>query len=284
LITAEPTPNCRLVDEALAVARSAARAGGAVLAATDRTRIDVTLKDARVDMTTSADRASQAAVVERLRAVFPEHIVIGEEGDLDGEDHEHVWFVDALDGTSNFAHGIPWYCVSVALRCRERGPDGMRRDEVVAGAVFDPVHDQLFAAGRGRGATVNGDRLRVADTAELHRAVVVSQVQTSDPERIAGFVAMFEALMNAAGGVRFPGAPALILSHIAAGHFTAYVERAMPAWDISAGQLILEEAGGRLTDFTGARIGSADVADVIASNGPVHEALLAVVAATGQAT
>jgi myo-inositol-1(or 4)-monophosphatase len=143
--------------------------------------------------------------------------------------------------------------------------------------VYDPVHEQLFTAGRGRGATVNGAPLRVADTAELRRAVVVCQIQSSDTARIARFVAMFEALMNAAGGVRFPGAPALILSHVAAGHFTAYVERAMPAWDISAGQLILEEAGGRLTDFTGTRVACAAVTDVVASNGPVHDALLAMV-------
>jgi myo-inositol-1(or 4)-monophosphatase len=126
-----------------------------------------------------------------------------------------VWLVDGLDGTSNFTHGIPWYCVSVALRCREHGAD-----EVVAAAVHDPVHDDLWAAGRGRGATGNGVPLRVDGTARLDRALVVSQIQSADPARIAEFAAMFRALMNGAGGVRFIGAPALILSHIAAGHVT----------------------------------------------------------------
>lgn len=255
------------------MAIEAARAGGAVLAATDRTRVDVTLKDARVDVTTSADRASQAAVVARIRAAFPGHGVIGEEGDVAGPDGHHVWLVDGLDGTSNFTHGIPWYCVSVALRCRENGAD-----EVVAGAVYDPVHDELWSAGRGRGATGNGIALTVDDTATLSRAVVVSQVQSSDPAEIGAFTTMFEALMNGAGGVRFVGAPALILSHIAAGHFTAYVERAMASWDISAGQLILEEAGGRLTDFTGRRVASVDVTDVVATNAAIHDELLAVLA------
>ncbi|WP_296373618.1 inositol monophosphatase [Pseudonocardia sp.] len=255
------------------VAVAAARAGGAVLAATDRTRVDVTLKDARVDITTSADAASQAAVIAAIRRAFPEHGVIGEEGDVAGADPRHVWLVDGLDGTSNFRHGIPWYCVSVALRCREHGAD-----EVVAGAVFDPVHDELWSAGRGRGATGNGVALEVDDTAALSRAVVVSQIQSSDPSAIGAFTTVFEALMNAAGGVRFVGAPALILSHIAAGHYTAYVERAMASWDISAGQLILEEAGGRLTDFAGKRVASAAVTDVVATNGPIHEALLAVLA------
>lgn len=258
---------CLLVDAALTAAVDAARAGGAVLAATDRTRVDVTHKDARVDITTSADLASQAAVVRVLRSAFPEHVIVGEEGTEPGSDGEHVWFVDGLDGTSNFTHGIPWYAVSVALRCR---------DEVVAGAVYDPVHDELWAAGRGRGATGNGTPLRVAATGRVAEAVVVSQIQSSDPERIAEFTATFERLMNAAGGVRFVGAPALILAHIAAGHFDAYVERAMPAWDISAGQLILEEAGGRLTDLAGVRVASAAVTDVVATNGAVHDELLAV--------
>jgi myo-inositol-1(or 4)-monophosphatase len=209
-------------------------------------------------------------VVTALRAAFPDHGIIGEDGVEPGADAAHVWLVDGLDGTSNFAHGIPWYCVSVALRCREHGAD-----EPVAAAVFDPVHDELWSAGRGRGATGNGVVLKVDHTDTVARAVVVSQIQSSDPQKIAAFAAMFETLMNAAGGVRFPGAPALILSHIAAGHFTAYVERAMASWDISAGQLILEEAGGLLTDFTGRRVNSADVTDVVATNGPIHDELLA---------
>ena len=259
--------SCLHVDEARTVAEAAARAGGAVLAATDRSRVTVTLKDARVDVTTSADAASQAAAVAAIHGRFPEHVVVGEEGTVEGTDADHVWYVDGLDGTSNFTHGIPWYCVSVALRCR---------DEVVAGAVFDPVHDVIYAAARGRGATANGVALQVDGTDALDRAVVVSQIQTADPGRIAAFASMFATLMNAAGGVRFVGAPALILSHIAAGHFTAYVERAMAPWDISAGQLILEEAGGRLTDFAGVRVASSEITDVVATNGPIHDALLAV--------
>jgi myo-inositol-1(or 4)-monophosphatase len=258
---------CRILDAALTAAVDAARAGGAVLAATDRTRVDVTLKDARVDVTTSADLASQAAVVDVLRAAFADHVIVGEEGTEPGSDADHVWYVDGLDGTSNFTHGIPWYAVSVALRCR---------DAVVAGAVYDPVHDELWAAGLGRGATGNGHPLRVAGAARVAEAVVVHQIQSSDPALIAQFAATFQRLLNAAGGVRFVGAPALVLSHVAAGHVDAYVERAMPAWDISAGQLILEEAGGRLTDLAGVRVASADVTDVVATNGAIHDELLAV--------
>ncbi len=263
------TAYCPLLDDAVAVAAGAARAGGSVLLGMDRTTLDVTLKDAQVDMTTSADRASQAAVVADLRATFPDHVIVGEEGSEPGTDDAHVWYVDGLDGTSNYANGIPWYAVSVALRCREHGTD-----EVIAGAVFDPVHDQLFCAGRGIGATVNGEPLTGSLVSPLRAAVVVTQIQSADPARISRHAATVERLLNAAGSVRSVGAPALIMAHIAAGHFGAYVERAMEAWDISAGQLLIEEAGGRVTDLAGQRIDSADLTDVMASNGALHDELL----------
>jgi myo-inositol-1(or 4)-monophosphatase len=261
-VTPTESPDvCRLRDVAVA----AVRAGGAVLATTDRYAIDVHLKDDRVDLTTSADAASQEAAVAALRAVFPEHTVVGEEGTVGGTDGDHTWYVDGLDGTSNFAAGIPWYCVSVGVRWR---------GSAVAGAVYDPVHDELFAAGAGLGATCNGRPLHVGGPDVLRRAVVAFQIQTSDADRIRGYTQELEALMNACGGVRTIGAPALLLSHIAAGHFTAYLERAMPPWDISAGQVILTEAGGRLTDLDGRPIDTAEVTDVVASNGRVHEELL----------
>lgn len=257
-----------MTDRILEVAAEAARAGGAALNKISRHDLEITLKDARVDLTTSADRAAQDAVVEVLRAAYPEHGIVGEEGNVGDSAADHVWYVDPLDGTGNFANGFPWYCVSVALRSGS---------EAVAGAVYDPVHDELFLAGRGRGATCNGTPLQVSGVQRLDKALVVTQMQSADPAIIADFVRRFERLMNAAAGVRFPGAPALIMSHIAAGHFTAYVEKSMPAWDISAGQVIMEEAGGRVTDFAGRRIASAAQTDVVATNGPIHDALLAVV-------
>lgn len=258
-----------------AVAVEAARAGGTVLAGVDRTAIEVHRKDARVDLTTSADLAAQDAAVAAIRAAFPEHRIVGEEGTVDGSDDRHVWYVDGLDGTSNFAHGIPWYAVSVGVRV-----DGT----AVAGAVHDPVHDDLFSAGRGLGATNHDRPLRVADTEALDRAVIAFQIQTSDAGRIRRFTRELEALMNASGGVRLMGAPALLLSHIAAGHLAGYVERAMPPWDITAGQVILAEAGGRLTDLAGTPVDTAEVTDVVASNGPVHDDLVGLFGAAGAAT
>lgn len=249
------------------VAVAAARAGGVVLRDTDRTAVDIRLKDERVDLTTSADAAAQHAAVAAIRATFPDHRVVGEDGTVDGADTDHVWYVDGLDGTSNFAAGIPWYCVSVGVR---------HRGAAVAGAVYDPVHDTLFAAGKGLGATGNGRPLRVSATDALRRAVIAFQIQTSDRDRIHRFTRELDALMQVSAGVRLMGAPALLLSHIAAGHLTGYVERTMAPWDICAGQVILTEAGGRLTDLDAVAIDTAAVTDVVASNGGVHDELVAV--------
>jgi myo-inositol-1(or 4)-monophosphatase len=250
------------------VAEAAARAGGAVLMARLRGDGDlqIAFKDARANLVTVADRESQQAVTDVIRATFPDHAVVGEEGTTGDPGTEHVWYVDPLDGTTNFAHGLPFFCVSVALRTRER---------TVAGAVYDPARDEMFAASLGGGATVNGLQLRVSGIDRLDRALVVAQAQSVDEGEIRAYAALVRRLMQAAGGVRSLGSPALTLCAIAAGRLEAYCEYAMDAWDIAAGQLILHEAGGTLTTFSGAAHETADRADVAASNGRVHAALLA---------
>jgi len=253
----------------LLVAEAAARAGGAVLMARLRGNGDLQIayKDGRANLVTVADRESQRAVTDVIRAAFPEHAVVGEEGTTGDPGTEHVWYVDPLDGTTNFAHGLPFFCVSVALRSRGR---------TVAGAVYDPASDEMFAASLGGGATVNGLPLRVSGIARLDRALVVAQAQSVDEGEIRAYAALVRRLMQAAGGVRSLGSPALTLCAIAAGRLEAYCEYAMDAWDIAAGQLILHEAGGTLTTFSGAAHTTAERADVAASNGRVHPELLAV--------
>jgi len=251
------------------VAEAAARAGGAVLMARLRGDGDLQIayKDGRANLVTVADRESQRAVTDVIRAAFPEHAVVGEEGTTGDPGTEHVWYVDPLDGTTNFAHGLPFFCVSVALRSR---------GQTVAGAVYDPARDEMFAASLGGGATVNGLPLRVSGIARLDRALVVAQAQSVDEGEIRAYAALVRRLMQAAGGVRSLGSPALTLCAIAAGRLEAYCEHAMDAWDIAAGQLILQEAGGTLTTFSGAAHTTAERADVAASNGRVHPELLAV--------
>ncbi len=250
----------------LGTAQAAARAGGAVLTARQRGGdLEIAYKDARANLVTIADRESQQAVTEVIRRAFPGHAVVGEEGTTGNPDTEHVWYVDPLDGTTNYAHGVPFYCVSVALRSRGR---------TVAGAVYDPAHDEMFAAELDGGATRDGHALRVSAVTRLDRALVVAQAQSVDAGEIRAYAALVERLMHVAGGVRSFGSPALVLCAIAAGRLEAYCEYAMDAWDVAAGQLILREAGGTLTLFDGRPHETADRADVVASNGHIHDELI----------
>ncbi len=251
----------------LRLAVAAARAGGAVLMKRLRAGADLEVgyKDARANLVTAADREAQRAVTAMILATFPHHLVNGEEGTAGAAGSSHVWYVDPLDGTTNYAHGLPFFCVSVALRAHGR---------TVAGAVFDPLHDELYAASAGGGATLNGAPLVVSPVNRLDRSLVVAQAQTVDAAEIRAYARLVERLMSVAGGVRSLGSPALTLCAIAAGRLEAYCEYAMDAWDIAAGQLILEQAGGRLTLFDGRPHESADRVDVVASNGHIHPELI----------
>jgi len=255
----------------VAVAAAAARAGGRVLMQMRHEALTVDLKDARANLVTSADVRSQAAIAAVIREAFPGHAVVGEEGTVGDPGAEHVWYVDPLDGTTNYAHGLPFFCVSVAHHVA---------GEPACGVVYDPHHDDLYAAERGAGATLDGVPLRVSAVDRLDRALVVAQAQSSDPAVLREFAALVELLMNAARGLRFPGAPALVLALIAAGRLEAYCERTMDPWDIAAGQLLLEEAGGRLTRFDGAALTAGETGDVVATNGRIHDELLRTLEAT----
>jgi myo-inositol-1(or 4)-monophosphatase len=251
----------------LRVATGAARAGGAAVMRRLRGagQLEIGYKDERANLVTVADTESQRAVTATIHATFPHHAVIGEEGASGDQGADRVWYVDPLDGTTNFTHGLPFFCVSVAL---------LEYGRTVAGAVYDPVHDELFAASAGGGATLNGAPLRVSAVTRLDRALVVAQAQTVVPGEIRAYAALVERLMSVAGGVRSLGSPALTLCCIAAGRLEAYCEYTMDAWDILAGQLILSEADGTLTLFDGQPHLTVGRADVVASNGHVHAELI----------
>jgi myo-inositol-1(or 4)-monophosphatase len=248
------------------VAEAAARAGGAVLTRFLREDgdLEVGYKDARANLVTAADRESQRAITETILGAFPDHAVDGEEGTAGNMDSPAVWYVDPLDGTTNYTHGLPFFCVSVAFRSGRR---------TVAGAVYDPSRDEMFVGVPGGGATLNGTPIGVSDVARLDRALVVAQAQTVNPDEISAYTILVERLMSVAGGVRSLGSPALTLCAIAAGRLDAYCEYGMDAWDILAGQLVLSEAGGTLTLFDGQPHMTADRADVVASNGHIHAEL-----------
>lgn len=249
---------------ALDVAVAAARAGAGELRRAAGRDLRVSYKDERANLVTDADFRSQDAITRVILGAFPGHAVDGEEGRAGDPDATHVWYVDPLDGTTNYSRGLPFFCVSIALRVR---------DETTVAVVYDPVHDEMFTARKGKGAFRNGQSCLVSGTASVGRCVVVAQAQTSDAAEIRAYAELVERLMLACGGVRSFGSPALTLCAIACGRLDAYCEHAMDAWDILAGQLILAEAGGTLTTFSGGPY-AAVRADVAASNGLVHRELI----------
>ena len=249
------------------VAEAAARAGGAVLMRSlrDGGELEINYKDARANLVTAVDRESQRAVAETILTAFPDPAVDGEEGTAGNLGAADVWYVDPLDGTTNYTHGLPFFCVSVAF---------WSHGATVAGAIYDPLREEMFVGVRGGGATLNGTPIGVSDIARLDRALVVAQAQTVDPAEISAYAGLVERLMSVSGGVRSLGSPALTLCSIAAGRLEAYCEYTMDAWDILAGQLILAEAGGLLTLFDGRPHDTADRVDVVASNGYIHPELI----------
>jgi len=222
-----------------------------------------------IDLVTEADLASERLIVERIRSYHPRHAILTEEsGDVreaGGADAEHKWIIDPLDGTTNYAHGYPCFCVSVALEHRGR---------VVVGVVYDPTRDELFAAERGEGATLNGRRVRASDTDELNRALVCTGFPYDVRER-GDFARHFRQFIMRAQSVRRDGSAALDLAYVASGRFEVFYEEGLRPWDVAAGVLLVEEAGGRVTHYDGSPF---DIygTRIAASNGLVHEEVLRV--------
>jgi len=246
-----------------AVAAEAVLRAGALQKARYGQPVDVRHKGP-VDLVTDVDRLCEDAILETLRARAPGHDIVTEETQLAKTGSRFCWFVDPLDGTTNFAHGYPCFCASVAL-----AQDGV----VVAGAVYEPLREELFTAERGAGSHVNGRRLKVSATAELKSALLVTGFPYDIHEKTSDRLRYFNLFIRHARAIRRDGAAALDLSFVAASRFDAFFEESLQPWDVLAGGLILEEAGGRISDFEGKPIGLQG-AQVVASNGRLHDAML----------
>jgi myo-inositol-1(or 4)-monophosphatase len=258
-------------DELLAVAAAAARAAGDVLTDKLGGHLDVDRKNERTSLVTSADLAAQAEIGRVIGGHYPQHAIAGEEGSTDGTPgSELIWIVDPLDGTSNYAHGVPFACSSVAVKDAEG---------VAAGAIFEPFRQELFTAVRGGGAWLGSDRLAVSGTPALADALVCTGVQSDDEDAIAAFGRRIVALQRNCRAVRCIGSPALCLAYIAAGRIDAFLEAdSTYAWDVAAGALMITEAGGRIEDLAGGPLNlGTGLANVIATNGRIHDGLVALV-------
>ena len=224
------------------------------------------------DLVTIADRTSEKLIRERLGAAFPQHGIFGEEGTRERLDAEFRWYVDPLDGTTNFAHGFPQFCVSLGLEQRPAGLAPQLDGTMVAAVIFDPMRDELFTAERGRGALLNGRPMRVSPIAELSRALVAtgfpSRKRHANPN-----IHFYQEFTMRSHGVRRAGSAALDLAFVAAGRLDAFWEFTLNPWDTAAGFLLVEEAGGRITDFSGGPF-LLNSREVLASNSLLHVELL----------
>ena len=229
----------------LNMAIKAARAAGAIInrAALDVEAVRVSTKQVN-DFVTEIDHASEAAIIETLLTAYPNHGIHAEES---GREHgnqqsDHIWIIDPLDGTTNFIHGFPVYCVSIALAVNGR---------VEQAVVYDPTRNDLFTATRGRGAFLNERRIRVSKRTMLRDTLITTGFPFRPGDNFKQYMAMLGDVMQRTSGVRRPGAAALDLAYVAAGFSDGFFETGLSIWDVAAGSLLVTEAGGLVGNFTG---------------------------------
>ena len=242
----------------LNIAIKAARRAGSIInrAALDRTKLEVRAKQAN-DFVTQVDKAAESAIIDIIRQAYPDHAILGEEsGALEGKPvgkpagrstgaaakSEYRWIIDPLDGTTNFIHGFPQYCVSIALE---------HRGAIEHGVVYDPPKNELFTASKGGGAFLDDRRIRVTKCAHLKDALVGTGFPFKELSRIDLYFRQLRDVMQTSSGVRRAGAAALDLAYVAAGRLDAFWELGLSPWDMAAGALLIQEAGGMVGDLSG---------------------------------
>jgi myo-inositol-1(or 4)-monophosphatase len=246
----------------LEVALSATRRAGEVLRAGFGTEHAIIYKG-EVDLLTEVDEEAERMIREELLGTFPSYGILAEEGgELAGEDDAR-WIVDPLDGTTNYAHRLPIFCVSIALE---------RAGEVVLGVVHDPMYKETFVAEQGRGATLNSEPIKVSDTDELIRALIATGFPY-DRAEMPEALELFGRFAATTQGMRRLGSAALDLCYVAAGRIDGYYERGIWPWDLAAGSVILQEAGGKLTNYRGGEL-DLDGREIVASNGRLHPSIM----------
>jgi myo-inositol-1(or 4)-monophosphatase len=250
------------------VAQDIAREAGALLKGYYASGVATEYKG-DVDLVTAADRASEALIKARLNRAFPGHGVYGEEGTREDLESEFRWYVDPLDGTTNFAHGFPVFCVVLGLERRRPGLAADEDGEMAAGVIYDPLRDEMFVAERGKGAWLNGRPIHVSKTARLREALTAtgfpSQKRHESPN-----VHFYQEITLRSHGVRRAGSAALDMAYVACGRLDGFWEFRLNPWDTSAGYLLVEEAGGTVTHFDGGKF-TLDSREVFVTNGLIKD-------------
>jgi len=261
-----PSPSVREREDLQTTAIDAARLAGEVLLEYARTGFHVEYKNA-VNLVTDADRRAEQVIVDTIHRAYPDHSVLAEERGMElGRDSPYRWIIDPLDGTTNFAHGFPLYCVSIGVEYRDR---------MILGVVLDPTRQELFVAADGQGATLNRQPIRVSKSATLETALLVTGFAYDIRESTHNNLDYFSKFCLCARGVRRTGTAALDLCYVAAGRFDGFWEMKLHPWDMAAGSLIVTEAGGCMSDFSGKAF-TIYGQEMVASNNLIHRGMLSV--------
>jgi myo-inositol-1(or 4)-monophosphatase len=248
------------------VAVEAARAAGHLLRSELHGRRRIAFKGTPTNLVTEMDARAEALIVERLRAAFPDDAILAEEGGALAGGSARRWLIDPLDGTTNYAHGLPIFSVSIGLAVEGR---------MALGVAYDPNADDLYVAERGAGAWLGDQRLAVSTTATLNESLLVTGFPYNLRQTPDNNLAEFTAFTLRVQAVRRMGSAVLYLAHVAAGRVDGYWELRLGPWDVAAGALLVEEAGGRVTNLEGGPL-DLDAPSVVASNGRIHDEMLAV--------
>ncbi|HSA77324.1 MAG TPA: inositol monophosphatase family protein [Nitrospirota bacterium] len=258
------------MDDYLTVASNAARRAGNILRENLHGIREISYKG-DINLVTEMDMRSERAVVETILASFPGHGIIAEEETCIRNESGYRWIIDPLDGTTNYAHGYPCFSVSIALE---------HEGEVIAGVVYDPMRDELFTARKGKGAALNGRPIRVTAVDTLIKSLLATGFPYDRKESEKNNMDYFHDLLMASQEVRRDGSAALDLCYVACGRFDGFWELKLKPWDVAAGSLIVSEAGGMVSDFSGLRFNIHD-GEVLASNGSIHRKMIEVLQKAG---
>lgn len=253
-----------MLDFAITMAR---KAGALLLDGLERRPV-IELKSS-FEVVTDIDRASEQLIVTAIRQQYPDHGIVAEEGTGVEPASEYLWVIDPLDGTNNYAHNFPFFAVSIGLLCNR---------ELFAGVVFDPLRNELYSAQKGQGAFCNGRRIAVSTTTPLAAALLSTGFPYDYATATANNARQFDRIQSCTQGVRRAGAAALDLAYVAMGRLDAHWELQLKAWDSAAGALLVAEAGGRLSDWSG-NDWNPWSANMIASNGHIHNELIGILSA-----
>ena len=257
-----PEKICSLMEEA------ALDAGKFIIKESETFDVRKTEAKGLNDFVSYVDKESEKMLISRLRKILPEAGVIAEEGTFSLEGKKHTFIIDPLDGTTNFLHGLHPYAISIGLR---------EHDEMIAGVVYEASGQELFSAWKGGGSRLNGKKIHVSDTRNLSGSLVATGFPYDDFTRLGKYMRLLEQLLRSTHGVRRLGSAAIDLAYVACGRFEVFYEYSLNPWDIAAGMLLVTEAGGKVSDFSGSTLGVTGE-EIVATNGLVHNEMLSLIA------